>query len=145
MARTKITATSSRVEHKPLSRACHKPTYSMAARRSAPGTGGMKKRRRAKPGVKALREIKQFQKETYLLIQRAPFQRLCRQILQGDRCNYRMSFAGTVALQEAAEDFLVNFFDETVLAASHAGRKTIQKEDVEFVRRILCRGPMHGH
>jgi histone H3 len=44
------------------------------ARKSAPVTTGVKKRR-FKPGTVALREIKRYQKSTDLLIQKAPFQR----------------------------------------------------------------------
>ena len=41
-----------------------------------------KKRRRYRPGTVALREIRQYQKSTELLIRKTPFQRLCREILQ---------------------------------------------------------------
>jgi histone H3 len=44
------------------------------ARKSAPVTTGVKKRR-YKPGTLALREIKRYQKSTEMLIQKAPFQR----------------------------------------------------------------------
>lgn len=44
------------------------------ARKSAPVTTGVKKRR-FRPGTVALREIKKYQKSTDLLIQRATFQR----------------------------------------------------------------------
>ena len=45
--------------------------YSMAtkaARKSAPATGGVKKPHRYRPGTKALREIRKYQKSTDLLI-----------------------------------------------------------------------------
>lgn len=47
------------------------------SRKSAPVTTGVKepKKRRARPGKAALREIIRYQKSTDLLIQRAPFQR----------------------------------------------------------------------
>jgi len=48
------------------------------SRKSAPVTTGVKKeskKRRSRPGQKALREIKKYQKTGELLIQRAPFQR----------------------------------------------------------------------
>lgn len=40
------------------------------------------KSRRTRPGIKALREIRKFQKSTELLIRKAPFSRLVREIMQ---------------------------------------------------------------
>ncbi len=39
-----------------------------------------KKKRRARPGTKALREIRKYQKGTELLIKKAPFQRLVKEL-----------------------------------------------------------------
>jgi len=38
------------------------------------------KKRKYRPGTVALRQIRQFQKSTELLIKKLPFQRLCREI-----------------------------------------------------------------
>ena len=44
------------------------------------GGGGVKKPHRYRPGTIALREIHRFQKTTELLIRKAPFQRVVREI-----------------------------------------------------------------
>ena len=44
--------------------------------------GDRKDEKRKKRGMKALKEIKKFQSSTELLIQKLPFQRLVREILQ---------------------------------------------------------------
>jgi hypothetical protein len=54
-----------------------------AARKSAPTTeAGVKKPRRYKPGTVALREIRKYQKSTNLLLCKAPFRRLMRELCQ---------------------------------------------------------------
>lgn len=45
------------------------------AKQKTPGTGGVKKPHRYRPGTVALREIRKFQKSTDLLIRKAPFMR----------------------------------------------------------------------
>ena len=52
-------------------------------KKTAPAEGGVKKARRFRPGTVALREIKKYQKSTECVIQRAPFQRLVRDICNG--------------------------------------------------------------
>ena len=51
-----------------------------AAREKAQRMGGVKKPHRYRPGTVALREIRKYQKSTELLIRKAPFQRLVREI-----------------------------------------------------------------
>ncbi|EFH69579.1 hypothetical protein ARALYDRAFT_889949 [Arabidopsis lyrata subsp. lyrata] len=46
-----------------------------------------------------------------------------------------------LALQEAAEAFIVGFFEDTNLSAIHARRVTIMRRDMELARRI--RGKRH--
>ena len=41
-----------------------------------------------------------------------------------------------VAMQEAAEAYLVGIFEDTNLCAIHANRATIMKKDMELARRI---------
>ena len=44
--------------------------------------GAVKKKHRYRPGTVALREIRRYQKSTDLLIRKAPFQRLVREIME---------------------------------------------------------------
>jgi len=107
-----------------------------AARTQAPPTGGVKKPRRYRPGTVALREIRRYQKSTELLIRKLPFQRLVREIAQEFKPDLRFQGLAVLALQEAAEAYLVGLFEDTNLAAIHAKRVTIQPKDIQLARRI---------
>jgi histone H3/H4 len=120
------------------------------------------------------------EKSTDLLIRKLPFQRLVREIAQGQqqhRCSSAMQhfipfaaaapislpltlfpsplpssvsvpvpadfkndlrFQGSaiLALQEAAESYLVGLFEDTNLCAIHAKRVTIMPKDMQLARRI---------
>uniref|UniRef100_A0ACD5X7Z8 Uncharacterized protein n=1 Tax=Avena sativa TaxID=4498 RepID=A0ACD5X7Z8_AVESA len=107
-----------------------------AARKSAPTTGGVKKPHRYRPGTVALREIRKYQKSTDLLIRKLPFQRLVREIAQDFKTDLRFQSHAVLALQEAAEAYLVGLFEDTNLCAIHAKRVTIMPKDIQLARRI---------
>ncbi|KAJ3314025.1 centromeric DNA-binding histone H3-like protein cse4 [Blyttiomyces sp. JEL0837] len=84
----------------------------------AEGTG--EKSRRYRPGTVALREIRKYQKSTDLLLRKAPFAWLVREIAfeyfdakiqDGETLRFQ-SYA-LLALQEAAEHFLVHLFEDS--------------------------------
>ena len=54
-------------------------------KKSAPASGGVKDKvkRRLKPGTGALREVRKYQRSTALLLPRASFQRVVREIATG--------------------------------------------------------------
>lgn len=139
MARTKQTArhsTGGKAPRKDLAlRAAHK-TYYAAARKNAAVISGVKKPRRYRPGTVALREIRKFQKSTELLIRKLPFQRLVREISQDFKEGLRFQSLAILALQEAAEAYLVGLFEDTNLCAIHAKRVTIMPKDMQLARRI---------
>ena len=95
-----------------------------------------KRKHRYRPGTLALREIRHYQKKTILLIKRAPFARLVREIAQGCMQDLRFQETAIGALQEAAEAYLVGLFEDTNLCAIHAKRITIMPRDVQLARRI---------
>ena len=89
--------------------------------------GGVKKCYRYRPGTVALKQIRQYQKSTDLLIRKLPFQRLVREIacdsevIKSPLCGkVRFQSAAIMALQEAAEAYLVGLFEDTNLCAIHA-------------------------
>ena len=96
----------------------------------------VKKPHRYRPGTVALREIRQYQKSTDLLIKKLPFQRLVREIAQDFRSDLRFQSSAVLALQEASEAFLVNTFEDANLCAIHAGRVTIFPKDLALAKRI---------
>jgi len=91
------------------------------------------------PGVKALQEIRKFQKTTNNLIPALPFSRLVREICQKVAAGVgelRFQSAAIKALQEASEAFLVGLFEDVCLCAIHAKRVTIMPKDMSLARRI---------
>ena len=108
MARTKQTARKSTGGKAP-----RKQLATKAARKSAPATGGVKKPHRYRPGTVALREI-----------------------AQDFKSDLRFQGSAVLALQEAAEAYLVGLFEDTNLCAIHAKRVTIMPKDIQLARRI---------
>jgi histone H3 len=99
-------------------------------------TQGVKKPRRYRPGTVALREIRRYQKSTDLLIHKLPFQRLVKEIAVNLKLKVRFQSLALLALQEAAEAYLVGVFEDANLCALHAKRKTINDKDIRLARRI---------
>ncbi len=97
-------------------------------------------KRRFRPGTRALREIRQFQRSTDLLIRKLPFARLVKEILRDHFARpgqeYRWQATALLALQEATEAYLVSLFEDANLCAIHAKRVTIMKRDIQLARRI---------
>ncbi|KAI1738325.1 histone-fold-containing protein [Xylaria scruposa] len=97
------------------------------------------RRRRYRPGTVALREIRKLQNSTELLMKKLPFSRLVREIALNLRPRdegMRWQSHAILALQEAAEAFLVHLFEDTNLCAIHAKRVTIMQKDIQLARRI---------
>jgi histone H3 len=107
-----------------------------AATKSVPGTGGVKKPHRWRPGTVALREIRKMQKSTELLIRKLPFQRLVREIAQDFKNDLRFQGKAIEALQVAAEDYLVELLEDGNLVAIHAKRVTLMSKDIQLAKHI---------
>ncbi len=89
------------------------------------------------PGMVALRDIQKFQKNTDLLIRKAPFQHLvCEIALKFGKRDLQMKSTAVLALQEAAEYFMVDVFSNTNLCAMHGNCVTIMKKDMVLICRI---------
>jgi histone H3 len=84
----------------------------------------------------ALREIRQYQRSTDLLIRKLPFQRLVREVAQTFRADLRMESKALLALQEAAEMYLVRLFGDSLECALHAKRVTLMPRDIQLAQRI---------
>lgn len=98
--------------------------------------------RRYRPGSRALREIRQFQASTDLLIPKLPFARLVREVTQKywpDSGFFRYTVQGLLALQTAAEAYLIGIFEDSVLCSVHARRVTLQVKDIHLALRIRGR------
>lgn len=131
---TKVKSSPVKYSERAASAIAHKQAYAHKALGKA--LGGIKKKRRWRPGQVALREIRRYQKSTSLLIQKAPFQRLVREISQQFWRDYRFQSNAVLALQEASEAYLTQLFEDTLLCAIHAKRKTVMCKDMQLARRI---------
>lgn len=124
------------------------------------------KKYRYRPGTRALKEIRQYQRTTDLLLLKLPFARLVSAFppiprdLEPDSTQdrpdantriqvrevainyrpigeeFRWQSQAIQALQEAAEAFLVHLFEDVNLCAIHAKRVTIMQKDIQLARRI---------
>ncbi|XP_071096609.1 uncharacterized protein [Haliotis cracherodii] len=103
---------------------------------SSPG-GQSPRKRRYRPGTKALMEIRKFQKSTDLLIRKLPFSRVVREIASNmfrEPLNWQAT--AIMALQEAAEAYLVYLFEDSLMCSIHAKRVTIMPKDMWLARRL---------
>ena len=91
---------------------------------------------RLRHGMRALLEIRKYQRTTDSLIKKAPFVRLVREIAQDFGEDIRFSPAALEALHEDAESYLVSLFKDTNLRANHAKRITITSPGLKLARRL---------
>ncbi len=80
----------------------------------------------------ALREIRKYQKSTKLLIRKASFQRLVREIAIKFKSDLRMQSTVVLALHETSEAYLVCLFEDTNECAMHAKCVTIMPKDMRL-------------
>jgi len=118
-----------------------------ASRKSAPATGGVKKAHRFRPGTVALRDVRRYQRSTETMISRIAFSRLVKEIVNltdyGSKNMLRCQALALIALQEAAESFIVRLFEDVNLCCIHARRVTINSLDFALALR-LTQSHEHG-
>ena len=101
-----------------------------------------KKKRRWRPGTVALREIRKYQRNTDLLIRKAPVKRVCKSLLEQmydvGAFPYGVKIGKETynALQEATEAYMTHLYEDTNLEAIHAKRITVNPNDIQIARRI---------
>ena len=105
-------------------------------RAKAAGASGAAKKRRWRPGTVALRAIKKYQKSTNLLMRKAPFQRLVRELATSHKENLRWAASAVAAVQEATEAYVVGLLSDANLCVLHAKRVTLMVRDVHLARRL---------
>ena len=96
-----------------------------------------KKPRRYRPGTVALREIRRYQKTQELLIRRAPFGRLVRELTEDTKAKVtRWTSDAIAALQEASEAYTTTLFEDSNLVAIHAKRVTCMPKDFQLIKAL---------
>ena len=88
---------------------------------------------------KALREIRSYQRTTFLLIVKAPMQRYIRKIAQLYGRNLHFPMDALLAILEAEEAFLTKMFEEANPLAIHRKRVTVTSRDIGLVRCFMTR------
>lgn len=121
MARTKQTISSSK-----------KPPHLIHKEKAADTVLIKGRKRRWRSGTVALREIRRQSRSTKSIFPKAPFSRLVREITQDISSGARYTKGGLAAIQEAAEQYVVEKFMKADLARRHAGRRTLHINDVKF-------------
>ena len=93
-------------------------------------------KRKYRPGVGALHEIRHYQREYGTICSKIACARLFREICQNEKEGLRWQASAIMALQEGFEDYLVELFHDTMLAAIHGKRKTVMPKDIHLVRQL---------
>ena len=93
-------------------------------------------KRRARPGMKALREIRRYQRSTDTVVPRAALQRVVREISSKYMPEARYSLGAIEAVHQCLESYMVGLFEDTGLCSIHARRVTIMTRDMRLARRI---------
>ena len=136
MARTKATAKKKimpTTAHKALLRKVNKKANHPNGDRLAPAP----RKHRYRPGTVALREIRRYQKSTDLLLKKLPFSKFTREITETiKKGGMRFTASALLAVQTAAEDYLVHMFEDANLCAIYAKRVTIFPKDIQLARRL---------
>lgn len=96
-----------------------------------------RKPRRYRPGTVALREIRRHQKNTDLLIKKAPFRRLVRETAQKETTGKGVRFQADAleALQVGAEGFMIDQFKGAQVLAIGNQRQGIDVKDLQMLRQ----------
>ena len=106
--------------------------------------GQQKKLKRAKPGARALREIRHYQRCQTFLISVLPFQRLVREVSNNSpftKEGLHWQSNELFLLQTAAEAYMAGYFHDVNLCARHCKVITINRQDIWLA--ITIRGREH--
>ena len=84
------------------------------------------------PGTRASLEIMLFQKSTQLLIQKRPFYRVVKELLQAKKPWFKIQGTAILAIHGAAEPYLVQLLEDSNICAIHTRRFTILPKDIQL-------------
>lgn len=94
---------------------------------------------RWRPGTKTAMQIRQLQKNNDLLIQRAPFIRLVREVCEKvyPAHSFRLTKDFFTVIQTFVEERCILLMQKSNKLAIHSGRETVYARDVVFVRELF--------
>lgn len=93
-------------------------------------------KRKRKAATNALREIRNEQKRTSLIIPVAPFNRVVAETAGSHRRDLRFKGAAYKALHVAAEEYLIDVFQKANRCAIHDNRETVQTKDLKLATEL---------
>ena len=89
------------------------------------------------PTSRIANDIRRLQQATEMIIPRAPFNRLVREVCETQSYDpLRWTPTAMDTLQTASEDYLVGLFENAFMCTLHAKRVTLLAKDLELARRI---------
>jgi histone H3 len=91
---------------------------------------------RYRSGAVRQREIRKQQKSTDLILSRASFTRLTREVIQNSGDRKRIGVDALNVLQGGIESYMISILRAANIAALHAGRTTVMPKDLHVIRRI---------
>ena len=101
----------------------------------------------AQPGMRALKEIRHYQRCQVFLMAVIPFQRLVREImedLRGDKPSFHWQSNALFTLQVSTESYMAGFYNDVNLCALHRKVITINRKDVWLAIQIRGREHVGG-
>lgn len=84
----------------------------------------------------ALKEIRKYQESVVNLMNKAPHDRLCREIAQQINCDWRFRAATLEQFQQITESFVPGVLNDSQECAIHAKRVTPQPKDVRLAWKV---------
>ena len=142
----KVTKKAEKVEK--VEKKVKKVVVKAKAKEAAVVVDPVKRKRRSKPGKKALREIRALQKGTKLQFQKVPFVKVVREISQDLPINFhgkpiRFQAKALEALQHGVEDYLIKLFGDSYNMAIDVGNsQTLEPKHVDMTLKIRGARPM---
>lgn len=118
-----------------------KTRKSKLPRRGLLAVSGPIRRFKYKNGDRAQADVIKLQNTTDLLLPKASFKRLVKDIAHGFQCDIRVSSNAIQVLQEAAEAHVVSLLKCTQKVASNSKRDIIKVSDMTLAREMIqCNG-----
>ena len=111
---------------------------------SSPARGPAPATHKFRPGTRALMEIRRFQKQTGLLIARAPFARFARRVGSDHKDDVRFRPAAMDVLQEATEAYILSILQNANSIAIHSKRVTLMPKDIKLAVELRTGEFTHG-
>ena len=97
------------------------------------------KRKRVNQHQNVLRQIREAQEKTCHCIPRASFVRQVREISERHMPGSRWYYTALACIQEAAEDYCIEYFNDTCIIAANARRVTIMNRDMSSLSMVRQR------